>query len=304
MKTDFYLLNHSFRYQEGISLSDLEERLKHLATDYDYIRQYKDRDKVRRHESIYEEVLFGNDSVMDILYNGKLKGVIDRDAIEALRTIIDKSEADSISSQEVIERLLQEHSQEQVYGLLCLHPIDNVPKEFLVYNKYNWLSFHRYFLGVYPKNVAFYFQECKKYFPELHFHERNETTINTLFDKFTKKIIEHLSHLHDSFNNCKTDPYNRVETLKRFSVACDLDEEASNEGDASRKKAFTFSFENNRGVFEEVCCEPHLKLCRSDAYPGDAEYYFYRIYFHEGKTDKDTNIANGKILIGHIGKHL
>ncbi len=300
MKSDFYLLNRSFRYQEGISLSDLEERLKHLATDYDYIRQYKDSDKLRKHESIYSEMIFEKNSLLDLLYNGNLKGVIDRDAIQALRTIIDKSESDTIAPEEVIEELLHNHEQEQVYGLLCLHPIDGVPEEFLVYSKNNWLSFHRHFLGLYPKNVPFYFQECKKYFPELHFHERNEVTINHLFDTFAKKIIEHLSHLHDRFNNCKIAPYNRVETLKRFSVRCSLDEDASTEGDAKRKKDFTFAFENKEGQIENICCEPHLKLCRSDAYPGDTQYYYHRIYFYEGKA----SIANGKILIGHIGNHL
>jgi len=58
---------------------------------------------------------------------------------------------------------------------------------------------------------------------------------------------------------------------------------------------------NNENIMEPVCCEPHLKLCHNDNYPGDNAYVTNRrIYFHEGKT----NIHEGKILIGHIGTHL
>ena len=62
-----------------------------------------------------------------------------------------------------------------------------------------------------------------------------------------------------------------------------------------------FKFINKKNEEEDVCCEPHLKLCHNDLYPGDTSYSNdRRIYFHEGKA----NIHEGKILIGHIGDHL
>jgi hypothetical protein len=89
--------------------------------------------------------------------------------------------------------------------------------------------------------------------------------------------------------------------LKILTASANLDEAASLEGNISMKKKLTFSFENDNGNLENVCCEAHLKLCYNDNYPCDASYSTdRRIYFHSGK-DK---IQNGKILIGHIGKHL
>jgi hypothetical protein len=91
---------------------------------------------------------------------------------------------------------------------------------------------------------------------------------------------------------------NRTQVLERFSIYANLDETATLEGNAQRKENFTFSFPNDAGTDETVCCEPHLKLCYSDvdkSYSNDR-----RIYFHEGIS----NIQDGRILIGHIGDHL
>jgi len=53
---------------------------------------------------------------------------------------------------------------------------------------------------------------------------------------------------------------------------------------ALRKEVFSFDFTNGDSVQERVCCEPHIKLCYNDNYPGDSSYSTDRkIYFHEGK---------------------
>jgi hypothetical protein len=104
--------------------------------------------------------------------------------------------------------------------------------------------------------------------------------------------------LNDKFGNCIEIGLNRTQILERFSISATLDEAATLEGNANRKEKLTFQFPNDLGVNEDVCCEPHLKLCYSDSnnsYSNDR-----RIYFHEGKS----NIQNGRILIGHIGTHL
>ena len=117
----------------------------------------------------------------------------------------------------------------------------------------------------------------------------------------TGKIIYHLAALNDKFNDYLTNPYNRTETLRRFSTGASLDEIASPQGDAAKKPDFTFEFINDANENERVVCEPHLKLPYNDNYPGDASYSTdRRVYFHEGKQ----NIQSGRILIGHIGHHL
>jgi hypothetical protein len=205
----------------------------------------------------------------------------------------------SHASVEEIIQLLDKHNEETIYGLLCLHEVKSIEEKYLVYNRHNWFAFHRYFLGLYPISEKHFYHECKKYFPQLFFHERVEETLKSLekgLHGFSKSIVRHLTLLNDEFHKYY-DPSNRIETLKRFSSACDIN--ASPQGSAKDKPKMTYEFINDSNAKESVCCEPHLKLEQSDE-SGDSHYYFNRIYFHEGKE----NIAKGKILIGHIGGHI
>ena len=299
MITELYLVNKSFEYQEGVSKKDLEERIKDLAEDYNHIRQHKS-EELFKHESIYEVNIFERMPIIDFLYNPKTKKIFNRDTIRYLQLIIDYSKSTSYTTSEVIDTLLTKHTVNNLYGLICLHKIEGIDEKYLIYSKHNWLIFHRYFLSHYPQSEDNFIDECKKYFPKLFFHERNKIVIKKIFHDFTKTILFHLAMLNDEFYKFETNPYNRKDTLKKFSIACNLPEEASPEGNASRKPSFTFDFINRKKEKILICCEPHLKLCRSDNYPGDGEYYYHRIYFYEGKEE----IQNGKILIGHIGEHL
>ena len=299
MITEFYLNDKSFEYKQGLTKFGLEELIKDLAENYDFIRQYE-TEIIFKHNSIYEMLIFQNISVAEFLYNPDFKKDFNRDTIKFLRLIVDASKTTKYKASYVTDVLLHEHTSDTLYGLICLNQIEGTEEKYLIYNKQNWLAFHRYFLGLYPGSENNFIEECRKYFPALFFHERNKKAIKRLLPQFTNTILFHLSMLNDEFYKYKTNPYNRIETLKRFSIACHLHQEASTEGNASRKITLSFEFINNEGQSVRICCEPHLKLCRSDSYPGDCEFYFYRIYFHEGQE----NIQNGRILIGHIGEHL
>ncbi len=115
-------------------------------------------------------------------------------------------------------------------------------------------------------------------------------------EKFAGSIIYNLIQLNDNFRSYYN-PSNRIETLKLFSSGCNV--EATPEGNASKKPVLTFEFIDGNSNRVPVCCEPHLKLSRSDS-TGDTHFYFNRIYFHEGKP----NVDGGKILVAHIGNHL
>jgi hypothetical protein len=158
-------------------------------------------------------------------------------------------------------------------------------------------------LGKYPHSDdgEYFIEECKIYFPNLFFHERNKKEVLYILKDCSGRLVYHLAALNDKLRDSYDIEKERAKALKHFSIVAELDETASPEGDASRKKKFTFEFINDDGLSEYVCCEPHLKLCYNDDYPGDTSYSTdRRIYFHEGKP----NIQQGKILIGHIGKHL
>jgi len=304
MVAEFYIISESFKDNLNLSASEIEEKIKNMAQDFVLIKRYKDTNKIYVNHEIYSVIFINGVTISELLFNPMAKEkYIDRDVKLALQKIIQESALTELIINEIIE-LLPKHNEEICYGLIAFNKIENINSEYhIVYNINNWYEFKRYFLGIHPhRNDGEYFiEECKKYFPNLFFHERNKKTVTYILKDCSRKLIYHLTALNDKFiysNNMGTD---RTQTLKHFSLAAELDETASLEGDASRKNNFTFVFINNIGLPENVCCESHLKLCYNDSYPGDTSYSTdRRIYFHEGKQ----NIQQGKILIGHIGKHL
>lgn len=303
MVAEFYLIPDSFAVNKTISISEVEEKTKSLASDFIYIKKYKETNKFFVHSDIYNVQFIEDTSLSDLLFNSQqAKQKLDRDVYNALQKIVVESATTDIPLQEVIEILIPEHNAELCHGLIGFNKVEGVNPDFqLVYNLSGWFDFRRHFLSLYPKNQEFFIDECSKYFPKIHFHERNKTTVGTILHNCSKKIIYHLTALNDGFKDAQQLGLNRTQVLERFSITAALDETASLEGNASRKPDLTFKFQNNSSEMEDVCCEPHLKLCYNDFHPGDTSYSTdRRIYFHEGKP----NIANGKILIGHIGDHL
>jgi hypothetical protein len=302
MIAHFYLLAESFQNNSNLSNDEIEEKVKRLAEDVRLIHQYKDTNKLyANYKEIYPQIFYSHYTVQDFLCTPlQLKQAgIDRDVINALQNVLNKSEETGITSQEAKDELLSWLDENNCHGLIAFHRIDGFDENLqIVYGIDGWYKFRRYFLGEYPKDVNFFIDECIKYFPNLYFHERNRQSIKPIFKDCPKKIIYHLSALSDKFSDCRKIGLNRTQVLDHFSIEAKLDENASLEGDANRKKYLTFQFPNDSGTHEDVCCEPHLKLCYSDtdsSYSNDR-----RIYFHEGKS----NIQNARILIGHIGLHL
>jgi hypothetical protein len=294
---EFYLHDLSFQYQEGITLPQLHERIEHLASDCQVIRE-QGKETIFRCDSIYEISIFKQQSIMDVIWpNTELLG---RDQRLYLQLVIDHSTSTTLSNDEIIE-LLTEHDEDLVNGLLCLHRIESalIPDEHLVYSENDWRKFHRHFLGVYPATPNYFLQECGKCFPHLHFHERNGHTLGSFkegYTVFARTIVKALGYLNDDFRRY-LNTGDVPGSLKAFSSVSGF--ETTNEGELSRKPSFTFDFTSSTGNVESVCCEPHIKISRSDS-AGDNTFYFYRIYFHFGKA----SISEGRILVGHIGAHL
>ena len=296
MQFDFYIVNRSFAYPGNLGKDELQSKIELLALDYEYIRKYKETDKIFVNPTIYDEILYPGFTVIDFLYSSTSKKHFDRDTILFLSTIIDKSEETVLTTEKIVEELLYIHTSEKVNGLLCLHQLHDIDDIFLVYTKNNWFDFHRYFLSLYPKTPDFFFKECQKYFPELYFHDDNVKTIKGIFKDNQKTIIRYLTELNNNFRICKIGTTNRKDLLKKFNSISNFDLDASIEGDIGRKKVLTFYFFNDQKTEEAIYCEFHLKLLYNDLKKKEQN----RIYFHEGKT----NIENGKILVGYIGVHL
>lgn len=141
---------------------------------------------------------------------------------------------------------------------------------------------------------------CSHIMDNIYIIENCKTSIRPIYKDFKRTILFHLDVLNVHLADERYNGYRRDQLLKRISQIAHLPEDATLEGDAERKKDLTFTFTEEKGSTHSLCCEPHMKLCRSDRYPGDSEYYFHRIYFHEGAK----NVCDGKIVVGHIGNHL
>lgn len=299
MITELYIVEDSFKYQDSITKIEIVEKLKLLAGDYDYIRQYN-TEKVYYHKDIFNVIIYPGYTIEKFLYDPTSKKDFSRNALEYLRNIIRKSKIKEITTKEVIEILFNEQSEETIHGLLGLHKIKEIDSKYIIYRKNNWLNFHRYFLGIFPKNPDYYIEECKKYFPNLFFHENCKITVTKIFNNFVKSIINHLTCLNDIFFYLRDEQFaNESEKYKALKASCNLEEKIASKDKNDIKDKLTFNFINSEKQKTNLICYPHLRLSHSDNYPGDSKYYFNRIYFHEGIE----KIEKRKILIGHIGEH-
>lgn len=303
MIAELFIVPESFANNNTFTIEDIEDKIKSLSNDFIEIRKLKSTNHIYVHSDIYNVDFLNGLTIGDLLFNPKVaKANIDRDVYNALKTIILESANAEYTTEEIIQVILPEHNEETCYGLIAFDEVPNVdPNLQIIYSLQGWYSFRRHFLGLYPKNPVFFIGECKNYFPDVFFHERNKTTVGAILYNCSKTIIFHLSALNDDFRISQLAHLNRSQVLLQFSIACDLPEHASLEGNAAHKPNFTFDFLNNNGHNVEVCCEPHMKLCYNDNYPGDNSYSNdRRIYFHEGISD----IQENKVLVGHIGNHL
>ncbi len=128
-------------------------------------------------------------------------------------------------------------------------------------------------------------------FPNLVFHDRVYQTMNAKLrdiGNFQEELIRHLSALNDYAKEVYEEVGNQTfyDVFKaRYNIEC------SGRGSNESSDTFKCKFLNDKGVEEEITCNPHTKL-----YNNHSEY---RIYFNFGRG----SIAGGKILIGHIGGH-
>jgi len=309
MKSDLYLFNPSFSFDDNTTLDQISERIENLLISIEDIRKeiYKnkiDEDRFLKNEEIYEVKLYKNLLVLDFLYGCPSEDCKQINSIvrNALRSIIDKySKSSDLSEQEIVQ-LVKNNNESRLSGLICLNSIEleDISPNNALNTKNDWYNFHRFFLAQNPLDESHFFKEIQKYFPQIYFHPHVENSLKSLeggLDKFAGPIIHNLIQLNDKFSSYPVQS-SLNDVLRMFSRECNVD--ATLEGDIRRKPELTFDFAdaNSNKVFS-VYCEPHLKLSKSSLL-GDTHHYFNRIYFHLALPD----VNNGRILVGHIGAHL
>lgn len=303
MKSDLFLCNSSLKYEDGVTIEEISEKIICLLQNIIKIKEEIeirniDKDRIVKYKGIYEINIYKDYIVSDLLYGSNQ--VLNRDVKKALLHIIDRHKEKNITENEVFT-LIQNNNSGCLNGLICLNSIsiEGLDQNVIIKTDKDWYKFHRCFLAKYPVNEDNFYREIKQYFPQIYF---NSNVLNSLksidggLEKFASIIVYNLAQLNDKFNLCIQSDLRK--TLHVFSGTCGVD--ATLQGDARKKSKLTFDFvDEDLGIRESVCCEPHLKLKRTNL-PGDSTFYSNRIYFNEGIP----HIMDGKILVAHIGKHL
>lgn len=286
-----------------------------MAEDIRIINKHSHSNKLfTNFTSIHPVIFHSTFTIEDFLCRPlEVKKIVDRDVVDSLQNIFQKVTNTTSSSREIIEVLLPIHDRTICHGLIAFHEIDSIPAAVqLIYGIDSWYKFKRHFLGLYPDKDTF-IDECSIYYPNLFFHERNKASILDILENFSKSIVKHLAVLNDVFYYYKDRTFhNESVKYQMLTSECHLEADAASKDNIDAKGNLTFEFVNKNKKEEKITCYPHLRLCKSDNHLGDSNYYQHRIYFHEGVNtifdkngkEKVFEIQNGKILIGHIGKHL
>jgi len=273
---NFCLYSNSFK-ENGNSLDIIYQNIERLTNLREVLNNYMEN--LFRKDDIHHIDFIHDKKIWEVLYTNN---ILERDYKVMLGSIIDKSK-DYIGNMDI----------DTYIGL------NVVDTESLIYSEDDWFSFHCSYMENISEEIEFY-NHIVKYFPNLEFHEDIKESLKSLdggLERFVRDIVKSLVILDNSLKECIENTTNKAEALNAFSTKLGL--AVTLEGDMTRKGDLSFNFKNDDDENELVYCEPHIKLANS-SFSGDTKYYDNRIYFYEGKSE----IKNGKILIGHIGKHL
>ncbi|MGP4802165.1 hypothetical protein ACSV5G_00180 [Agrobacterium cavarae] len=138
-------------------------------------------------------------------------------------------------------------------------------------------------------------ESCKFAFPNLEFSKEFPGCFKTFKEghqQYAGQIVDCFSALNDEWRYENDEDL--VAYLRKFSAISKY--KTTLEGDGRRKPALTFSFKDTDESVIKILCEPHMKITETDK-EGDGEFRFNRIYF-------SPRPQNGKLFIGHAGKHL
>ncbi|MDL2208905.1 hypothetical protein LJC54_02990 [Parabacteroides sp. OttesenSCG-928-J18] len=305
MIADLYLLTESIQHNGADSEDVILAKLNTFIEDLIHIDLYRDENKIFINPSIYSVNITETKNIFQILES------LERDKKNFLYGILYNGSNSTDLNVDEVRIKCTRHNREVCSGIIAFNAIRELDDELtIIYNQKGWFDFRRFFLGIYPGDADFFIDECKKYFIKLFFHENNRTSIINYLHIFPKKIVKYLSDLNDLFPDFYENNYRNAlninDLLRQFSIMCEHDRHASLQGNPERRDSLTFDFfayneDADMYYVDNIYCEPHLKISKSDNYPQDSrDDYPCRIYFHFGKK----NVENGRVLIGSIGPHV
>jgi hypothetical protein len=302
MIAKLYLHNKTFIHNDNDSSQKITNKIYELQSTIFQIKKIADenridKDQIFYNKEFYDIKIFEEHTVSQVAH-GQLH-ILEHDTEKMLALIIDRNRECEENTENIYEKI-RSNNEENLSGFLCLNSIDDpqLHVDCFIHEIMDWLRFHRCHLAHFPKDINNFFEEIKKYFLNINFHPRIRQSLNSLeggVEKFSKKIILSLTILNDDFQTLAKGKQLSI-ALREFGLR--IHEECSLEHNDVHERSFTFEFGND-GETRSVCCEPHIKFSRSGI-DGDTHRYQNRIYFHQGLPE----FCGGKILMGHIGRHL
>ncbi len=177
MRADLFLFNSSFTYEEGITLESLYTQIKQLHVTITHIRELNE-DRIFKHNGIYEFEIYPNHTIFNFLYNPNISISVPRDIKRALTIILDRANTSNLNEPELVN-LIKNNNRNNLNGLLILHSIhlNDIDSTLIIKTKEHWYKFHRCFLAKNPIDEENFYNESKKYFPQISFHPHVEISL-------------------------------------------------------------------------------------------------------------------------------
>lgn len=262
--------------------NDLASRIEGLIGLDDSLRAVGER--VCKEDAVWEVEIQPGLPVHQLLFDEQL-GLLSRDVRSALSLAIDR--AVSITQGEL--------AMSEIQGALGPFPADGVTE---LNSEADWRGLVRIQLEAEPGVAEDFFADCCLAFPRLKFSQDFPDCIGTFDGGYAANsgvLVKALTALNDQWSIHESGDLKQI--LKIFSALCGFS--TTMEGNGDRKGALTFTFKVDDKRSETVLCEPHMKLDASGA-AGDNTFHFHRIYFNP----RAHASFEGKVLVGHAGKHL
>ncbi|TCI66630.1 MULTISPECIES: hypothetical protein [unclassified Exiguobacterium] len=258
----------------------------------------------KKSELIYLQNFAKDTALHEILFipQSYQKFQISDDEHKMLLSLIEKSTTVTNDEYLILSKTLELKLISEPYAYLCL-ALDEC-KPLHVNSLETMLEAKRTILAS-SSNVNEFVSYLEYCFPNLKFSLNILATLKTLSSKFpmvVNEVIRHLEALNDTLYPMITEErngsFNLPNLLERFGRRAGL--ECTLQGNPKyERENLQFDFRDGNGEKAIYICSPHTKIT-STSTEGTGTYLYDRIYFHVG----DINFCGGKILVGHIGKHL
>jgi hypothetical protein len=178
----------------------------------------------------------------------------------------------------------------------------------IIYSEKNLVDYCSEILIENPRAHNEYAKNFVEIYTNLIFLYNPRLVRNTTFDSIRKieggytKFIRGITDCLSYMNEYEVIPHDSKHNINQLNAHLDFPITVEGGGKNKRTiKALKRNFLINSKAYDDVNCEYHYKLERSDGANGNGTYYFNRIYFgFFNRIDEDKP----KIAIAHIGEHL